>query len=196
MNHIIKTPRSTGLLLFSSLLLVQAFLCDVALAETKNKQETTPDKKTESVADKETTNKQFQDWTYRCGGKGLKDEQCFITQSILQESGMRLLGVAVGYLGPDDSPWLILTTPLGIFLPAGIVFNIEDGDENKLPISTCKPDGCRASMSLDKKLIWAMKMGGQAKVAYLDGDTRKQITVEVSLAGFTKGLEALGTKRK
>ncbi len=200
MNNIIKTPRITGLLLFSSLLLVQSFLCGVALAETKNKQEITPDKKTESVAEKETTNKQFQDWTYRCGGKGLKDEQCLITQSIHQESGMRLLGVAVRYLGPDDNPWLILTTPLGIFLPAGIGFNIvrmgKGGEEYKIPIRVCMPVGCRASMSLDKKLIWALKTGSQVKVAFLDNKTRKQITVEVSLAGFTKGLEALGTKRK
>jgi len=111
-NNIIKTPRITGLLLFSSLLLVQSFLCDVALAETKNKKEVTPDKKTESVTDNETTNKQFQDWIYQCGGEGLKDEQCFIMQSIfIQESGLRLLSLAVGYLGPDDSPWLFLTAP-------------------------------------------------------------------------------------
>ena len=189
------------LLLFSSLLLVQSFLCDVALAETKNKQEITPDKKTESIAEKETTNKEFQDWTYQCGGEGLKDEDCFIMQNIFrQESEFRLLRVAVGYLGPNDSLLLLLTTPLGIFLPAGIVFNIvrmgKGGDENKLPISICKPDGCKAFISLDKKLMWAMKMGSQVKVAYLDGNTREQITVEVSLAGFTKGLEALGTKRK
>ena len=201
MNNIIKTPRITGLLLFSSLLLVQSLLCGVALAETKNKQEITPDKETESIAEKETTNKEFQDWTYQCGGEGLKDEDCFIMQNIFrQESEFRLLRVAVGYLGPDDSPWLFLTTPLGIFLPAGIVFNIvrmgKGGEEYKTPLHLCMPAGCRAIVRLDKELIWAMKMGGQAKVAFLDNNTRKQITVEVSLAGFTKGLEALDTKRK
>jgi len=188
------------LLLFSSLLLVQSFLCDVALAETKNKQEITPDKKTESVAEKETTNKQFQDWTYECGGERLKDEECFIKQNIFsQESRMHLLRV-VGYLGPDDSLRLFLTTPLGIYLPAGIVFNIvrkgKGGEEYKTPIRVCKTGGCRAFIPLDKKQIWAMKMGSQVKVTYLDNNTRKKITVEVSLAGFTKGLEALGTKRK
>ncbi len=201
MNNIIKTPRITGLLFFSSLLLVQSFLCDVALAETKNKQEITPDKKTESVAEKETTNKQFQDWTYQCGGEGLKDEECFIMQNIFkQESEFRLLRVEMSYLGPDDGPWLFLTTPLGIFLPAGIVFNVvrmgKGGEEYKIPIHACMQGGCRAFIPLDKNLIWAMKMGSQAKVTFVDNNTRKQIMVEVSLAGFTKGLEALGTKRK
>jgi len=41
-----------------------------------------------------------------------------------------------------------------------------------------------------------MKTGGQGKVTYLDGNTRKQITAEVSLWGFSKGFGALGTKRK
>jgi len=196
-NNIIKTPRITGLLFFMYLLLVQSFLCDVALAETKNKKEITPDKKTESVTDKETTNKQFQDWIYQCGGEGLKDEQCFIMQNIfIQESGLRLLSLAVGYLGPDDSPWLFLTAPLGIFLPAGMVFNVDGGEEYKTPVRVCLPDGCKASITLDKKLIWALKKGKQAKVAFLDGNTQKQITVEVSLAGFSRGFGALGTKRK
>jgi invasion protein IalB len=177
------------------------------LAETKNKQEITPDKKTESVAEKETTNKQFQDWTYQCSGVGLKDEQCFIMQNIFtQESGKRLLRVVVGYLEPDDSLRLFLTTPLDIYLPAGIVFNIvrmgKGGEEYKIPIHVCMPGGCRAFIPLDKNLIWAMKKGSQAKVAFVDNNTlvdnitRKEITVEFSLAGFTRGLEALGTKRK
>ena len=187
-----KTSRITGLLLFSSLLLVQSFLCDVALAETKNKKEVTPDKKTESVADKETTNKQFQDWIYQCGGEGLKDEQCFIMQNIfIQESGLKLLGVAAGYLGADDSPWLFFILPLGVDLPAGMVFNVDGGEEIKAPIRICMPDGCKASVSLDKKLLNALKKGNKAKVAFIDGNTQKQIIVEISLAGFSRGFAVL-----
>ncbi len=154
-----------------------------------------------TVAEKETTNKQFQDWAYQCGGEGLKDEQCLIMQNIfIQESGMRLLRVEMSYLGPDDGPWLFLTTPLGIFLPAGIVFNVvrmgKGGEEYRIPFRVCMPGGCAAFVPLDKNLIWAMKMGSQAKVTFLDNNPREQIILEFSLAGFTRGLEALGTKRK
>jgi len=173
-------------------LLVQWLPCDVALAETNNKKEATPDKKTESVKNKETTNKQFQDWIYQCGGEGLNDDQCYIMQNIfIQESDLRLLSVAVGYLGPDDSPWLFFTLPLGVYLPAGMVFNIDGGDENKLPIRICLPDGCKSSIGLDEKLLNALKKGNKAKVAFLDGNSQKQITVEVSLAGFSRGFAAL-----
>ncbi len=192
MNNKIKTSRITGLLLFIFLLLAQWLPCDVALAETNNKKEATPDKKTESVKNKETTNKQFQDWIYQCGGEGLNDDQCYIMQNIfIQDSDLRLLGVAVGYLGPDDSPWLFFTLPLGVYLPAGMVFNIDGGDENKLPIRICLSDGCKSSIGLDKKLLNALKKGNKAKVAFLDGNSQKQIIVEISLAGFSRGFSAL-----
>ncbi len=192
MNNKIKTSRITGLLLFIFLLLAQWLPCDVALAETNNKKEATPDKKTESVKNKETTNKKFQDWIYQCGGEGLNDDQCYIMQNIfIQESDLRLLSVAVGYLGPDDSPWLFFTLPLGVYLPAGMVFNIDGADENKLPIRICLPDGCKSSIGLDKKLLNALKKGNKVKVAFLDGNSQKQITVEVSLTGFSRGFAAL-----
>jgi len=189
---VIINNMTSRLLVFVFLLSIQSLLFNVAQAETENKKADTPEIKTESVENKETTGKQFKDWVYRCGGNGLNDDQCYIMQNIfIQESGMRLLRVLVGNLGPDDSPWLILTTPLGIFLPAGIVFNIDGGHENKLPIRICIPGGCKASIALDKKLIWAMKKGNQAKVAFMNGTTRKQIIVEVSLAGFSRGFAAL-----
>jgi len=192
MNLRIKTLSITPLLLSACLLLTQSFLCNVVYAETKNKKKVTPDKKTESVTKKEATTKQFKDWMYQCGGEGLKDDQCYIVQNIyIQESGLRLLGMAVGYLGPDDNPWLFFTLPLGIYLPAGMIFNIDDGDVHKQPIRVCLPDGCKTNISLDKKLLWALKKGKKAKVAFLDGNTQKQITVEVSLNGFSKGFGAL-----
>lgn len=192
MNNKIKTSRIAGLLLFIFLSLARWLQCDVALAETKNKKEATPDIKTESVKNKETTNKKFQDWIYQCGGEGLNDDQCYIMQNIfIQDSDLRLLGVAVGYLGPDDSPWLFFTLPLGVYLPAGMVFNIDGGDENKLPIRICLPDGCKSSIGLDKKLLNALKKGNKAKVAFLDGNSQKQIIVEISLAGFSRGFSAL-----
>ena len=73
---------------------------------------------------------------------------------------------------------------------------MDGGEEIKAPIRICMPEGCKASITLDKKLIWALKKGKQAKVAFLDGNTQKQITVEVSLAGFSRGFGALGAKRK
>jgi invasion protein IalB len=185
--------RITGLILFTCLMMTQYFLCEIALAETINKKVGTPDKKAKSIADKVTEKKQFDDWVLKCGGKGIKDDPCFIMQDLfIKKSGQRLLRVAVGYLGPDNKPMLFLTTPLGIFLPPGIAISIDDRDGHKTPFRVCIPKGCKASIMLNKKLIGALKKGNQMKVAFFDGGTQKQITVEISLTGFSKGFGALG----
>jgi invasion protein IalB len=164
------------------LVLSVPILIPPAMAETDDKK----------PAQEETEGKQFKDWILKCGGEGLKDDQCYIVQNIfVQESGLRLLGVAASYLGPDNSPWLFFTMPLGIFLPTGMVFNIDGGEEIKPPIRICLPDGCKASVKLEKKLLNVLKKGNKAKVAFLDGNTQKQITVEVSLSGFSAGFAAL-----
>jgi invasion protein IalB len=86
---------------------------------------------------------------------------------------------------------MIFILPLGILLPAGMTFNIDDGEKNKLPVRICLPGGCKVRMILNKKLIGALKKGNQATVTFVGGKTRKQIIVEISLNGFTKAMSAL-----
>jgi len=184
--------RISRLLLFTSLLLNLSLLSNVALAETENNKETTTDKKTESVTDKKTTSKQYNDWILQCGGEGLKEDQCYITQNIsIQKSGTRSVRVVASYQGPENKPLMIFILPLGILLPTGMTFNIDDGEKNKLPIRICLPGGCKVRMILNKKLIGALKKGNQATVTFVGGKTRKQIIVEISLNGFTKAMSAL-----
>ncbi len=190
MNNINKTLHITSLLLF--LFLAQLYLHDVALAETKSKKETTPDKKMGSVIDEKNTDKQFQDWVLKCSDKGLNDDQCYIKQDVsIQESDPRILRVLVGYLGTKKKPLMIFTLPLGTLLTTGMTFNIDDGEKNKLPIHICLSGGCKVRIILDKKLINALKMGSQVRVSFIKGITRKQVEVDISLKGFTKGFAAL-----
>ena len=157
----------------------------------------TPSPKEEATISKAAEGKQFQDWILKCGGDGLKDDQCYIIQTVfIKESGLRLLEVAAGYLGPDGSPWMFFVMPLGIFLPAGMAFNIDGGDEIKQPIRICLPDGCKASVALEDKLLAVLKEGSKVRVAFLDGNTQKQITVDISLKGFTDAYSALATGKR
>jgi len=88
----------------------------------------------------------FKDWVIACEEttEGAPP-QCYIAQNIsLRDSGQRLLLVAVGY-GPEQSrPAAILTVPLGVFLPAGVGFAIDDAEPLRLPFEYCDGAGCRA----------------------------------------------------
>ena len=156
----------------------------------------TPAPKEDATISKAAAGKQFQNWILKCGGEGLKEDQCYIMQTVsIKESGLRLLEVAAGNLGPDGSPWMFFVMPLGIFLPAGMAFNIDGGEEIKQPIRICLPDGCKASVALEDKLLDTLKEGSKLRAAFMEGNTQKQITVDVSLKGFTDAYSALATDK-
>ena len=167
------------------------FLTVDVMAQTQPTENTAATQASES-ADEASKPKTFNDWVVRCGGPGLQDAQCYISQNLfVQESGIRLLSVAVGYLGPDNAPRLFFTVPLNVFLPVGMAFSIDGGKQVKLPFRVCVATGCNTEIALDENLIRGFIEGSQAKVAFMDNSSRKQITVNVSLKGFTKAFAAL-----
>ena len=142
---------------------------------------------------------QFKNWMVGCEQiQVLVEEQqqereaCYIFQNIaLKDSGQRLLHMAVGYLAADGKPAAIITLPLGMYLPPGVALNIDEGEPVRLAVQQCTQAGCRAVLALDEALVARMKAGNQARVNFL-GPNRKEISVPVSLLGFTAGMNALG----
>ena len=134
----------------------------------------------------------FQDWMVKCEASDGKAERCFAFQNIIiTESGQRLLTLAAGYLGPKGEPWILLTLPLGIFLPSGVVLKVDKGQRIDAPVKICTAKGCETGIPLDDVLLRTMKWGLVARIAFLDGITRRQITVPVSLMGFNAAFRSL-----
>ncbi len=127
-----------------------------------------------------------------CEDETGKAESCVAFQNIvITESRQQLLTVVAGYLGPKGEPWVVLTLPLGIFLPPGVVLKVDEGQQYDAPIKICTAKGCDAGIPLDDELLWLMKAGLVARVAFMDGTARNQITVPVSLAGFSAAFRTL-----
>ena len=139
----------------------------------------------------------FEDWMVKCeggagqGGDGTA-ERCFAFQNIVYtQSGERLVTLAAGYLGPKGEPWIALTVQLGVFLPAGVAVKVDEEQRFDVPFKICTAKGCEAGNPLDEVLLRTMKSGLVARIAYLDGITRRQITVPVSLKGFAAAFRTL-----
>jgi invasion protein IalB len=134
----------------------------------------------------------FNDWRLACGGPGLRDDQCYIMQTLTAtDTKQRVLAVVAGNLGPEAKPILYFTLPLGIYLPAGMAFNIDGSEEFRAEVSVCLADGCKAMIEIDNKLRDLLNAGKQVKVAFLDAASRQQVLLEVSLLGFASGFAAL-----
>ena len=134
----------------------------------------------------------FQDWMVKCEGGDGKAERCFAFQNIVYtQSGQRLLTLAAGYLGPKGEPWILLTLPLGIFLPSGVALKVDKGQRIDTPFKICTAKGCETGIPLDDVLLQTMHRGLVARIAFLDGTARRQITVPVSLMGFAAAFRTL-----
>ena len=134
----------------------------------------------------------FQDWMIKCeGGEGVT-ERCVAFQNIVvTESRQQLLVLAAGYLGPKGEPWIVLTVPLGVLLQSGLALKVDEGERFDAAFKICTAKGCEAGIPLDDDLLPLMKAGLVARVAFMDGTARRQITVPVSLAGFSAAFRTL-----
>jgi invasion protein IalB len=133
----------------------------------------------------------FRDWTVRCeeateGGQ----TSCVIVQRLLlKEQQQRLLDVAVGYL-LDGKPAAFFVLPLGVSLPGGISITVDGGKPVRLRYEYCDGSGCLAPLALSEEMLGAFQGGRWARVAFFSR-SGKEISVPVSLLGFTAGFRAL-----
>ncbi len=131
------------------------------------------------------------DWQKHCGGVEVFNDKCFISQGLrLRDSGRKLFEIAAGYPLEGDFPMLLLTGPLGMYLPDGIRIQVDDTEGYRAVVAFCDVDGCHAYYRMTERLYRMFRQGRWLRVALNDG-TRREIRFEVSLNGFTAGIESL-----
>jgi len=132
----------------------------------------------------------FKDWSINCSKQESTDKQsCLLLQTIvLKETNSRLLQVAISKQGKEIIARI--TIPLGVFLPAGLSWQIDKAEKTNYAILYCDQQGCHSTIRLDKKMLTTLKAGNQLTVTFADLN-RRSIGVPVSLLGFTVGFKAL-----
>jgi len=137
---------------------------------------------------------QFKDWRASCPKPEEGQEvRCFIFQNLaVRESNQPVLSVRVGFVPADgtEKPAVLLTVPMGVFLPVGIEVKVDEGEGVRLAYQVCNQGGCVAALPLDEPRLAQFKAGQRANVTFQDG-RRQPVTVPVSLSGFTAGFTAL-----
>ncbi len=138
--------------------------------------------------------KNYKDWGYKCETpKGFDKEICFIFQRITnKENNKRVADITVAYApNSGKKPLMVVTLPLGVFLPAGIQLRVDQGKEAaRAPYVQCIKDGCQARVILDDKIMDKLKSGNRLGVAFLT-PKQKQLGFPVSLSGFTAAINSL-----
>ncbi|MFT5114692.1 MAG: invasion protein IalB [Parasphingorhabdus sp.] len=132
-----------------------------------------------------------EDWARICEDRGAFKGKCYISQTLkLKKSGKKLFQIAAGYPLEGDLPLILVSAPLGIYLPAGIIMQIDKTEAYKAIVAYCNIDGCHAYYRMSERFERLFQQGRWLNVSYLDG-TRRENQFKVSLNGFTSALQQL-----
>ena len=138
------------------------------------------------------TERQFKDWTVRCGRQSEQGPHvCEMQQQQIDKEGRTVMAVAVGQVPETSDLGLLIILPLGILLPAGVSLQIDGGAEVPLQVDRCERQGCRIEMLLEPDLLNRLKAGNKATVFFEAIDPqgeRQRLGVPISLLGFTAAL--------
>lgn len=102
---------------------------------------------------------------------------------IHRETRRLLLSVAVRPEANGKGGMMVLQLPLGLNLTEPIAVRVDNSAGKQQPIQTCTNIGCFATVTLDDKLVAAMRTGSSLHVIMRDTN-KKTIDLRLPLLGF------------
>jgi len=131
-------------------------------------------------------------WVARCSSasRGAPLE-CAIEQSaVLTKTGQLIVLVNVRVPAETRVPVALVQLPLGLNLPAGAKFQVDDGKTSDLQIQTCEARGCYANLQISPDVLAALKSGKQLKVSF-QNLAKETISIPMPLADFGAAYEKI-----
>ncbi|MCP4328133.1 MAG: invasion associated locus B family protein [Alphaproteobacteria bacterium] len=133
----------------------------------------------------------FDDWAKACEEIPQGGRKCFVFQNVTTQDGTRPIVTLTVLKVPEAArPILLLTVPLGVFLPQGLGMSIDGNEPLRIPLQICSPNGCQSQFEFPDKLLGAFKAGNNGTVKMFDPGG-KEVNVPFSLKGFTKALASI-----
>lgn len=131
-------------------------------------------------------------WGARCASESRTASQdCVVEQRVVMSNTGQLLAAITVRVPPDTgTPVMMIQTPFGLYLPAGLKLAIDDVPMATLPLQTCDSGGCYAAQVVAPELLAALKRGNNLSVTFQDS-AQRDIPVPVSLNGFTAAFERI-----
>ena len=144
-----------------------------------------------TTADAQERRENYGDWTKVCTPNAAGVEECLIFQSITsRDTGRTVLHITAIRIPEAPRPIMVVTVPLGVYLPPGLNLSIDGGAPQKLPIQICGPEGCQSQFEMPQSLFDAFKAGLNGSMVMFDPDGR-DVAVPFSLKGFTSAINSL-----
>lgn len=128
-------------------------------------------------------------WATRCVSGGRTEPiDCSISQRAVTQQGQLVGAVTIRLPREGGDPLMVVTAPLGLYIPAGISFGIDTGSLQPMQLRTCERSGCVADTVLNADTLNAMRGGQKLNIVFQNGPQRA-VTLPMSLVGFTAAID-------
>lgn len=126
-----------------------------------------------------------QNWVKVCGSGDKGAKTCAIYQ-IVATKGRQFLGQFMLVNNPSEESRLqaIAKVPLGVLLPFGMTWQIDNGKPVRVPFMLCDLRSCETNLVVNEAYVNSLKKGNKLT---LTAKNRKNedLTITINLAGFT-----------
>ncbi|MBU0799594.1 MAG: invasion associated locus B family protein [Alphaproteobacteria bacterium] len=154
-----------------------------------------------------TSGTQYDSWMIRCEGEGTA-RQCETFQRLTRAAtGERMIEFALGFtsieklrgqsIAPSsvaaaktEAARAVIVLPLGILLPDGVTLLIDNKHRFAFQIRYCTPDGCYATLNLNRGAQDQLTRGFNAAITFRTMDSQ-DISLPIDLKGLGSALQAI-----
>ena len=140
--------------------------------------------------------KTVEDWQVRC-----YPIQAIAPCDMLQEqgdpqSGRKVLSLSISYVPSMDRHAIIVSVPLEVSIPKGVVLQTDSYTSPILKYRMCTRDGCFVQAPVDNDLVASVaKSSGDGKINIV-GDDGKPYSLKFSLKGFAQAHDDMVAQAK
>lgn len=131
-------------------------------------------------------------WATKCTSVGRKETlDCSVEQTVvLTKTRQFLLSVVVRLPPKTREPGMMIHLPLGLFLPAGVILQLEGQKPQQLQVQTCDSKGCYVGTAVSSSMLAALKQNKHLTIIFEDLPKNK-ISVPVPLKGFAEAYQKI-----
>ena len=84
----------------------------------------------------------------------------------IASSGQLVAAVAIKVLPKEGEPIMTIKVPAGLYLPAGLNLQVDDGKPQSIALQTCDAQGCYGEIPVSSNLIAALKTGKKLSLTF------------------------------
>jgi invasion protein IalB len=137
---------------------------------------------------------EFTDWVLRCVRTDTGNDPCQLYQLLTDAEGNSVAEISVFPLpqGQEAEAGVTIITPLETLLTEQVVMRVDEAQPKRYPFTFCSAVGCVSRIGLLPDEVNSFRRGSRAQVRIVPAAAPdQQVILEVSLAGFTAGFQAL-----